>query len=121
VSWIANVSGLDDDGVVEEVGHRACSQDECFPNAPVHKAWAASLAKDKAAKDAERNAKYAKGLAMREKKVANIEKRLAKTRARLLSADEYERSSAAYDIEWNERDLAYAKREVERWLAKRSI
>lgn len=120
VSWVANLSGLDDNGVVEAVGFKACSQPECFPEAPLSPAWARSEKEAKADRDARRDAKYAKGLAMREKKVANIEKRLAKARVRLGSADEYERSNAQYDIRDGERDLVWAKREVERWLAKRS-
>jgi hypothetical protein len=119
VSWVADLSGLSENEVIEAVGFKACSQPDCFPLAPVHPAWAASEAKAKEVKQADRDARYAKGLAVREKKVANIEKRLAKARERLNSRDEYERSNARYDIEWNERDLVWAKREVARWLAKR--
>jgi hypothetical protein len=119
IVWVAELSGLNNEQVIEQVGFKACSQPECFPLAPVHPAWARTEAEAKSKKNAEREAKFAKGLATREKKVANIEKRLAKAQARLLSPDEYERSSAKYDIEWNQRDLVWAKREVERWLAKK--
>jgi hypothetical protein len=65
VAWVAELSGLDDNAVVEAVGFRACSQPECFPLAPISPAWARSEAEYKRKSQDERDAKYAKGLAMR--------------------------------------------------------
>jgi hypothetical protein len=130
VVWVAELSGLNDEQVIEQVGFKACSQPECFPLAPVHPAWARTEAEAKSNKNAEREAKYLKGLAVREKKVANIEKRFAKMRALLAEVEagrfrsdeneeRFQRVHAEYGIRDGERELGWAKREVERWLAKK--
>lgn len=127
LTWIADLSGLDDNAVIEKVGYHACSQDECFPTAPLHPAWAISEQRDKEAQRAAREAKYAKGLATREKKIASITKRLNKAKAtidRYAGASVHSQeavlaSHAQHDLEWETRNLGWAQRELDQWIAKK--
>jgi hypothetical protein len=131
VAWVAQLSGLDDQEVIEQVGFRACSQPDCFPLAPVHPAWARTEAEYKRKSLEEKLAKWSKGLAMREKKVANARKRLEKGQAKLAAAAkllalgnmgqqaEWERIEAESDIRYASDDLRWGEKEVERWLSKR--
>lgn len=127
LTWIADLSGLNDNEVIEKVGYHACSQDECFPTAPLHPAWAISEQRDKDAKNADREAKYAKGLATRQKKVANIQKRIAKAQQKIATAHalltgEELRMTVSYaesDIKWETQSLQYAQRDLDRWVAKK--
>lgn len=124
VSWMSELSGLTGEEVIELVGYKACTH--CFPKAPLSPAWVRTERADKEALAAKRDEKYAKGLALREKKVANVEKRLKRANDKLAQRDWDqgapfgETHSARYDIKNAEQDLVWAKREVERWLAKRN-
>lgn len=118
IAWMPGLSGLDENGMVEAVGFKACTV--CFSTAPVHPAWARTEAAARKATADERSAKWQKGLEVRTKKVANIEKRIAKAQ-RVLddpASAEWDRSSARHDLEWDSRELGWAKREVERWMGK---
>jgi hypothetical protein len=124
IAWMPALSGLDENGMVEQVGYKACTH--CFPTAPLHPAWVRTEAAAKKASVADKLAKWEKGYAMRQKKVANIQKRIDKANAIL--ADNYfdssgqreiNQSGARYDLEWNARDLIWAAKEVARWEAKK--
>lgn len=118
MSWMPALSGLDENGMVAEVGWKACTV--CFPSAPTHPAWAASWAASEAAYRRKKTEKWAKGRAMREKKVSNIRKRLARAEAKLADpkSQEWDRISARSDIQYGKQDLAWAERELARWDAK---
>jgi hypothetical protein len=122
VGILPSLSGLTAAQMVDEMGFKACTV--CFPFAPTTPAWARTEKAAAADKDAAKAAKLAKGLAIREKKVMNIQKRIAKATAALGQPDEYgnaagsEKHTARYNLEWNQRDLVWAQRELDRWLAK---
>lgn len=124
VSWVADVSGLDERQLVEKVGHHACTV--CFPWAPTTTAWTRTEKAEKAVKDAAKAEKVAKGIAVREKKVANITKRLNKAQALLDSIKgqpatyqtEYSRISAEHDIKWESDSLRWAQRDLDEYREK---
>jgi hypothetical protein len=117
VSFRPELSGLSEAELVEKVQYHACTH--CFSSAPLHPKWFVWEREAAEKKIGDKLAKWEKGYAMRQKKVDNIGKRLAKARARLESADEFERHSASYNIEWESKSLGWAEKEVERWLAKK--
>jgi hypothetical protein len=121
IAWMPMLSGLDEPGMVEKVGFKACTH--CFPTAPLHPAWVRSEAAAKKATADERLAKWEKGRAMRQKKVDNIRKRLDKAQAIVAkgadAAEPWGYSSAQSDIKWESQSLVWAERELARWDAKR--